>query len=265
MKTYSNRPIETTDYLTVHDSDGNDYKMKWSDVETFVSTNLTTIAVDETLVMTLGTTAGTDYFRINGATKCINRPLADDTFALEVKADFTGATGQLQGAFQCSSRAYPATDTTAAIVRGGYFQSQLHSADAMTGGGLIGLYCQIDNAGTMDGTSVSAALHTDITDDGVYTAVTSLTSLRVESHLSQAVSSGIYSMMEIVNSGTTAADSAIYIDGSDKITSLFSLVDVGGGMVTAATGAVGNTTDKVAVIVDGTTRYLVLYDAIAAT
>jgi len=37
MKTYSNRPIETTDYLTVHDSDGNDYKIKWSDVETFTS------------------------------------------------------------------------------------------------------------------------------------------------------------------------------------------------------------------------------------
>ena len=49
------------------------------------------------------------------------------------------------------------------------------------------------------------------------------------------------------------------------VTHLFDLPAGGTAPVTASTGAVGNTTHKIAIDVGGTTRYLVVYDDIGAS
>lgn len=46
---FANRDIETTDVLVVHDTYGEDWKVRWSAVETFIEDNVDTITGDLTL------------------------------------------------------------------------------------------------------------------------------------------------------------------------------------------------------------------------
>ena len=154
---------------------------------------------------------------VDGIMKIHNRPVSTDTYALEVKADYDQASGVGQGAFQCSTRVYPATDTTTVLARGGYFQCQLHADDAMTDGGMTALYTQVHNNGTgvLNGAAIKVeSLRTDIADGGTWTAVERLCSLHVDSNLSQVITAGDFHLLYISNSGTTAATSAIKIDNT---------------------------------------------------
>jgi len=247
-------------------------KYGWRDGE-IVSKNLT---VDNDLTiegdMSFGD-ASTDTLtvegeaRFNARTRCLNRPLSEDGYALEVKTDYDAATGVGQGAFQCSTRVYPAADTSAVYARGGYFQCQLHADDTMTGGSMTGLYCQVhaNDTAILNGTTVLSALATDIADGGVYTAVTSVTSLLVDSHLSQTVSSGTFSMITVENNGTTTADNLILVDGGDNISNFATLTNVD-GMAMVANGSVLNDISSTAndgyikVVVEGEDKYIALYD-----
>jgi len=218
--------------------------------------------------------AAEDTLTVNGIStfdtyvRVRNRPVTTDVYALEVKGDYAAATGVYQGAFQCSTRVYPTGDTSAALARGGYFQCQLHADDTMTAGGMTGLYTQVHNNGTgiMNGAAlVVQSLHTDIADGGTWTAVERLCSLHVDSNLAQAVSSGIYNLLFIQNSGSTTAADAIAIDGNDKVTALMTLTNTDGAAM-VANGAVladiSSTANAgyIKVIVEGDTKYIALYD-----
>lgn len=54
---FSQRAIETTDYILIHASDGESYKVHWSFVETFVEQNLDTLpsAIVKTMPIVTGT------------------------------------------------------------------------------------------------------------------------------------------------------------------------------------------------------------------
>ena len=54
---FSNRPIETGDYLIIKDSDGGSHKVKWEAVETFAEQNLDTLP--SAIVNTMPTVTGT--------------------------------------------------------------------------------------------------------------------------------------------------------------------------------------------------------------
>lgn len=211
--------------------------------------------------------ASADMLDIDGVVKIHNRPVSTDIYALEVKGDFDAASGTYQGAFQCSARAYPSGDTTTAGVRGGYFQSQLHSGDTMTGSAsLIGLHCQAHNNGTLNGSGiVIAPLHTYIEDGGTWTAVSHACSIWVDNHLTKTITAGSFDMVYITNNAATVADDVFYIYGGDKI-SYFAKFDTVSGMASETNGSVladiSGTTNAgyIKVAVDGTDKYLALYD-----
>ena len=209
-----------------------------------------------------------DMLDVDGSMKVHNRPVSTDIYALEVKGDYDGAIGVYQGAFQCSTRVYPDGDTTTVDARGGYFQCQLHAADTMTDGSMTGLYTQVDNddTGVLNGAGIMIqSLHTDIGTGGTWTSVERVCSLHVDSHLAEAVSSGIYNLLYIQNSGSTTAADAIAIDGNDKVTALMTLANVDGAAMVAS-GSVLNDISSTAnagyikVIVEGDTKYIALYD-----
>ena len=212
--------------------------------------------------------ASENMLDIDGVMKVHNRPLSVDGFALELKVDYTQASGPAQGALQCSTRVYPDSDTTAIDARGGYFQCQLHADDTMTDGGMTGLYTQVNNNGTgiLNGSSIQVqSLRTDIEDGGVWTSVERVCSLHVTSQLSQAISSGIYNLLYIQNEGTTVAADAIAINGNDKVTALMTLTNVDGaamvdnGSVLADISATAND-GYIKLSVEGEDKYIALYD-----
>jgi len=168
---------------------------------------------------------------VDGIMKIHNRPVSTDTYALEVKTDYAQASGVGQGALQVSTRVYPTTDTTTVLARGGYFQCQLHADDAMTDGGMMGLYTQVHNNGTgvLNGSSIIiTSLKTDIADGGTWTEVERLCSLHVESNLAQAISAGSFHLLYISNTGATVADTALNIGAGTYTTG----IDMSAGTIT---------------------------------
>jgi len=105
-------------------------------------------------------------------------------------------------------------------------------------------------------------LHTDPGNN------TSLISAHVHASNTTTVHAGLWLYGDMTNgvkmSGSTLT-SAIDISEATAVTHLFDLPAGGTAPVTAATGAVGNTTHKIAIDIGGTTRYLVVYDDIAAS
>jgi hypothetical protein len=209
-----------------------------------------------------------DMLDVDGIMKVHNRPVSTDTYALEVKCDYDQATGVGQGGFQCSTRVYPATDTTAVLARGGYFQCQLHADDTMTGGGMTGLYTQVHNndTGILNGSGIIVrSLHTDIADGGTWTEVSRVCSLHVDSNLAQTVTAGTYNLLFIQNSGTTTAADAIAVDGNDKISALMTLTNVDGAAMTANGSVLADISSTandgyIKVVVEGEDKYIALYD-----
>lgn len=164
-----------------------------------------------------------DMLDIDGIMKVHNRPVSTDTYALEVKIDYKQSTGPAQGAFQCSTRVYPTSNTSAVDARGGYFQCQLHADDTMTAGGMTGLYTQVHNNGTgiLNGAAIQVeSLRTDIADGGTWTAIERLCSLKVTSNLSQTISAGLFDLLYISNDGSTVADNAINVGTGTYTTGL---------------------------------------------
>ena len=79
----------------------------------------------------------------------------------------------------------------------------------------------------------------------------------LDSHQDNAVT-GSHQMAYWTNNGAAQLDEALYLYGGDKITAFVNFDTCGGGMVTSASGETMTITDKLAVIVNGATRYIQL-------
>ena len=205
--------------------------------------------------------------RVNGQSKLYNRPLTTNTFALDVKSDYMTATGSYDGAFTCTMRLYPTGDTTTSFGRAGYFSAELHSGDTITAsGGLCGLATIANNQGTINGVgAIVTGLHAYVEDGGVYTATSHVCSVWLDSHLDQAVTAGSHELLFMTNNGTTVMDTAIYIGGRDRISTIMTLEGVDGAAM-VENGSVLNDISATAndgyikVVVEGEDKYIALYD-----
>lgn len=206
--------------------------------------------------------------RIQGQLKVHNRPLTTNVFAVEIKADVKNSTGTYTGALQCVTRSYPTTDTTAVTVSSGYFSTELHSGDTMTAGYLIGIYSQAVNQGTCNGAGIMITPQWNlITDNGVYTSISHMNALWLDSHLTKTITSGNLEFLYITNNGTSTFDNAIYIYGSNAITNLLA-INTCSGMVSADIGATAihkTVCKSIKIDLDGTTFYLLASTAPAAS
>ena len=79
-------------------------------------------------------------------------------------------------------------------------------------------------------------------------------------------SNNIVSALYIATKTSAVCPAGLYFNvASGSITNAFKFSSASTAPVSAATGAVGNTTNKIAIDIAGTTRYLVVYDDVAAT
>ena len=202
--------------------------------------------------------SGTTVFQAkNGVSKIHNRPNADG-FALEVKSEPTVVTGTHFG-IETTVDAKPSTATSQAGVRGIGGICRLKDTYTMTGGSLIGTYGQVCNLGTVNGSgAMVAGMYSLIEDGGVYTAVSRVASMWVDSHLDQTVTAGVKDMVYITNNGDTTFDNAIEVYAGNKITNLLSINTASGMVGDAVTADYTFTkTRKIKITVDGTTCYLI--------
>jgi len=195
---------------------------------------------------------------IRGIAKFHNRPLTTNTYAVEIKADVINSTGTYTGALQNVVRSYPTTDTTAVTVTGAYFSTELHEGDTMTAGYLVGLYAQVANQGTCNGGAIIVTPQWNMmTDNGIFTSISHMCGLWLDSHVTKTISSGSFEFLYMTNNGSTTMNQAIYLHGNDKITNLFSLNSCSGMISdTGATAACSVLTKKIKISIGGVTYYL---------
>jgi len=175
-----------------------------------------------------GTAAGETVLQTKyGVVKLHSRPNIDG-YVVEVKSEPTIVTGTHFGV-ECTVDAKPSTATSQTGVRGLGGIARLAATYTMTGGGLIGSYGQICNLGTLNGAGiVSAANYALIEDGGVFTAVSHLAASWLDTHLTKAISAGVYDLQYMSNNGTTQIDNAFYIYAGNKITNLFNIKTASG-------------------------------------
>jgi len=105
----------------------------------------------------------------------------------------------------------------------------------MTGGSLVGLYGQVSNLGTINGSgAILAELYGLLEDGGTFTAVSHIASAWLDSHLTKTISSGDSELLYMTNNGSTTLGSAIYLRPGNKITN-FMTIDTASGMVSDKT------------------------------
>jgi len=182
--------------------------------------------------------AGTDtvFQAKNGVSKFHSRPNAAG-YGVEIKTEPTNVSGTHFGV-EVTVDHIPSTATSALGARGVGSICRLKSTYTMTGGSLIGGYSQACNNGTINGSGAMVAGHYALIEDGgVYTAVSHLAGLWVDSHLDQAVSAGTKDMIYITNNGDTTFDNALFIYPGNKITNLFTIDTTATGMVAAKVDA----------------------------
>ena len=211
-------------------------------------------------------TVCTGEFKVKGTTKMHNRPLTTNAYAAEIKADVKNSTGTYTGALQCTVRSYPTTDTTAVTVNSAYFSTELHSGDTMTAGYLVGLYTQVANQGICNGAGIIVTPQWNLlTDNGVFTSISHMAALWLDSHVTKTISSGSFELLYMTNNASTTMDQAIYIHGNDKITNFVTFGSCA-GMAAAANGSILADISATAndgyikVVVGGETKYIALYD-----
>lgn len=216
------------------------------------------IVSDSKIEVLVGTTSGTDYFRVKGASKFHNRPLTTNTFAMEVKADVKNSTGTFTGAIQNTVRSYPTTDTTAVTVTGAYFSTELHSGDTMTAGYLVGLFAQVANQGTCNGAGIIVTPQWNLmTDNGVFTSISHMCGLWLDSHVTKTITSGSFELLYMTNNASTTMDQAIYLHGNDKITNFITFGSCSG--MVSATATTSGSSIKIKIVNGGTTYYINAY------
>jgi hypothetical protein len=166
-----------------------------------------------------GTTSGkymkwkavSDYLDIHAYLKVHNHATSIG-YAIEAKSDFIGTTTSHFGITSTAEWEPTGGTATAGGVQGLQGVARIKASQTITGGSLIGTYGQACNLGTINGGGVMvAALYGLIEDGGVYTAVSHVASLWLDSHLTQAVG-GHHELLYMTNNGTTKMDSAIYLD-----------------------------------------------------
>ena len=203
--------------------------------------------------------ASSDYLDVHGYLKVHNHATTVG-YAIEAKSNFNGTATSHFGITSTVEWEPTGLTATAGSVQGLQGVARLAATYTITGGSLIGTYGQICNLGTINGSGVVAAgMYSLIEDGGVYTAVSHLASLWVDSHLASAVSAGSYDMCYITNNGSTAAANVFYIYAGHKITNLFT-IDTADGMVSDSTTAdyTFTKTRKIKVVAGGETGYLIM-------
>jgi len=144
---------------------------------------------------------------------------------------------------------------------------RLDTSKSMTAGSLVGVYGQVANNGTINGSGIMmAALYGLVEDGGTYTALSHLAMAWLDSHLTKTISAGSSEFLYISNNGSTTFDQAIYCYAGNKITNLFN-INTASGMVGTnnAGGGTLNFTDwkKIKIVLEGETHYLVAAKTIA--
>ncbi len=204
---------------------------------------------------------GDGDFRIKaGKIRLHTRPTGGSPwgYGIEIKSEPNVVSGTHFGV-ECTVDAKPNTATSQAGIRGLGGIARLKSGYTMTGGGLIGVYGQINNLGTINGAgSINAAGYFLIEAGGTWTAVSHLAGLWVDSHLAAAPSAGSLNMVYITNNADAQYDDVFYIYAGNKITNLFT-IDTASGMVSDETDADYTFAHyvKIKCYAGGKTRYLI--------
>jgi hypothetical protein len=212
-------------------------------------------------VKILGETSGntnTIFQTKHGLVKFHSRPNGSG-YAVEVKSEPTIITGTHYG-IECTVDAKPSASDPAAGIRGGGFIGRLAATYTKTGGSLIGGYSQACNLGTINGAGAMMAGHYALIEDGgVFTSLSHLAGLWVDSHLTKTISGGSADMVYITNNGSTQFDNALYIYAGNHITNLFT-IDTASGMVGDAVTSdyTFTKTRLIKVVAGGETGYLVM-------
>ena len=202
---------------------------------------------------------GSDRLDVNGAIRLHNHDTTGG-YALEAKVDFFGTATNHVGVTSTVELEPAGATATNVGIQGVQGVARLKAANTMTGGSMIGTYGQVCNLGTLNGLGiVGAGLYGLIEDGGVYTSVSHIAALWVDSHLAQTVSSGSAELIFLTNNGATTLGNAFYINAGDKITNLFTIAS-GFGMVSDATTSdyTFTKTRLVKVVVGGETGYIVV-------
>jgi hypothetical protein len=196
----------------------------------------------------------------NGIWKFHARPTGQE-FVVEVKSNYTPLTG-VHHMIWATAEYKPGGDTAAAGAAGVHALSgiaNLKSGRTMNGGSLSGLYGQFCNLGTMNGAGIfGSAIYGLIEDGGVFTEVSHLSALWLDSHLTKVVSAGKTEFLYISNNGSTVFDQAMYIWAGNKMTNLFR-VDSSAGMITSGSGSAGGL--KIQISLDGVPYFINVFSS----
>jgi hypothetical protein len=198
------------------------------------------------------------FYSTDGYNKFHNHACTEG-YGVEVKTDPVIVSGTHFG-IECTVDATPSTATSAAGIRGLGGIGRLSATYTMTSGSLVGAYGQACNLGTLNGSGIMmAGSYSLLEDGGTFTAVSHVSGLWVDSHLTQTISAGKSELIYATNNGSTTLDNALYIYAGNKITNLFT-IDTASGMVSDATTAdyTFTKTRKVKVVVGGETGYLIV-------
>jgi hypothetical protein len=198
------------------------------------------------------------FYSTDGYNKFHNHACTEG-YAVEIKSDPVIVTGTHFGA-EITVDATPSTATSAAGIRGVGGIGRLAATYTMTDGSLIGSYGQACNLGTLNGSGIfMAGSYSLLEDGGTFTAVSHVSGLWVDSHLTKTITAGLSELAYLTNNGTTTLDNALYVYAGNKITNLFT-IDTASGMVSDATTAdyTFTKTRKVKVVVGGETGYLIV-------
>ena len=182
-----------------------------------------------------------------------------DGYALEVKSDPVSVSGTHFGVY-ATMDSNPSTATSAMQLAAVAGVGRLASGHTQTSGTLHGVYAQVCNLGTLNGGPIFAsAVYALIEDGGTYTAVSHLAGVMIDSHLDNAVTSGSYEGIFLMNNGNTAMGSALYVLANNNITNLFT-IETATGMVSDATTSdyTFTKTRLIKVVAGGETGYLVM-------
>lgn len=217
-------------------------------------------------------TASTSQLYVKGKARV---HLHDTTngYCIEAKSNFNGTTTEHFGITSTVEYEPTGGTATAGGVQGVQGVGRLAASMTMTGGSLVGTYGQACNLGTINGSgTMVAGVYAIVEDGGTYTAVSHVSSLWVDSHVTKTVG-GEHELIYMSNNGTTTMDSAIYIDlsAAAKFTNFlkFSALQtplVANALVPAAAPDAGTVGADLAITIDvaGTPYYIPAYNTLHA-
>jgi len=241
--------------------------------QTIPGNRTSVIAIDKDAAYGINLTGAytTNAIKVNqGSVKFHLHDQTAQTYACEIKYDAQNVTGTMYG-IDCTCEIEPGGSTPASRTAGGLRAVQgiarVGALFTLTGGSDVGVYGQFCNLGTLNGSGLTpSAGYMLVEDGGVYTSISTLSVMWLDSHLAKAISSGDSYFLNITNNGGASATqfgAAIRVMAGNKITNFLSIGNAS-GMVSANT--VGDATfanwKTIKVDLDGTTHYLIAAQAI---